>query len=310
MAAFCLATFLIYMVAKQKPFTDEIKALLEEHKRIALYDLAMRKVDEVLPATSREALPVDKAPAPESIESRLKEYEEILRDLEALVALTAYWSDGEHQLTLQKVLARLVEDERIEESTNPWLRLRVYPFTRIMQVGGFAAIAAERYKNLSALIMGWTGFDTLDGDVIAIVTLQKAFSSLYEPTQSVLKLSGKTSYAPVSDYLFSSLQPTLDKLLIVGKRYEPFFDRYELLMALLHNDLVKSQRAFYGRFFWKYRRFAPEATNNPLVVLRKEAEQNWDNWPISKAGLFGGSFDRFDKAFTALQRQTENPNWW
>lgn len=299
------------MATKQKLFVDEVKALLEENKRIALHDLAMRKVDEVLSATSLEALPVNIAATPESIESRLQEYASILGDLEALIALTAYWTNGEHQLTLQKVLARLSEDERIDESSNFWLRLRGYPFARIMQVGGLAAVAAGRYKNLSTLIMSWTGHDTLDGDVIAITRLQKAFLSLHEPIQSVLKLATRQTYnTPVSNYLFSCLQASLDKLLVLGEQYEPVFDRYELLIALLYSDVARSQRTFYGRFFWKFRRFAPEASNNPLIIFRKEAEQNWDNWPISQAGLFGGSFDRLDKALKVLQRQTENPNLW
>lgn len=295
------------MATKKKTFADEVKALLEENKRIALHDLAMQKVDEVLSATSLEALPVNIATTFECIEKRLQEYESILGDLEALIALTAYWTNGEYQLALQKVLVRLAENEQAEQNNSFWLRLRWYPFARIIYIGGLAAVIGGQYKNLACLMKSRIEVDDLYGDVLAVSRLKKSFTSLYDPIQSLPQFI--RHYTPVSDHFFLSLHPALDKLIVVGKQYEAFFDQFEVLIALLHSDLVKRQEAFYGRFVWKYRRLVSDSPTNSLVVLRKEAEQDGDKWPLFQAGLFGGSFDRFDKAYEVICQQIENSNW-
>lgn len=303
-----VATYLDHMAVKQKTITDEVKALLmEPHKRIALHDLAMRKVDEVLVATNPDALPANIEVSPEEVDNRLKQYESIISELEALVVLTAYWGNEEHHLALQKVLTRLAENEWVEQTNNFWLKLRWYPLARIMYAGGIATIAAGQYKNLAALLMGWVGLDTLDQDVIAISGLKKASSYLNGLIQRLPQFGRQ--YTPVSDYLFSSLQPSLEKLLVVGKRYEALFDRFELLVALLHKDLVKRQGAFYGRFVWKYKRFDSDSPRNLLFVLQQEAKQDSDNWPVFQAGLFGSSLDRFTDAYAFVTQQIEILNW-
>ena len=47
-----------------------------------------------------------------------------------------------------------------------------------------------------------------------------------------------------------------------------------------------------GRFAWK---FSEGLSDNPLAEVRAEAKQAGEAWPTLSAGLFGGSYERFEK---------------
>ena len=53
------------------------------------------------------------------------------------------------------------------------------------------------------------------------------------------------------------VQPQFDDLLFLGKSYEAMFDRFEIMLALVHADLLSQSANHvwgpFGRFAWKHR---------------------------------------------------------
>jgi len=86
----------------------------------------------------------------------------------------------------------------------------------------------------------------------------------------------------------------LDDLLFLGRDYEQYFDRFEVLLALVHADLEKLDRdpiwGPIGRYGWKFK----EYDVNPLKDILGEAKRQKESWGPLKAGLFGGDYSRFE----------------
>jgi hypothetical protein len=100
----------------------------------------------------------------------------------------------------------------------------------------------------------------------------------------------------VSEYLFKTLQPTVEDILFLGTSYERLFDKFEVLRAVCYADLAKrtSGWAPLGRFAWKYHQDGHE--DNPLADVMDDASLKKNEWPPIKAGLFHGSSERFEEA--------------
>lgn len=101
------------------------------------------------------------------------------------------------------------------------------------------------------------------------------------------------NYTPYSEYMFKAIQPVLEDVLFLGASYENLFDRYEIFRALMYADLENSGWGPVGRFGWKYK--GRMTRTNPYAELRAEAALRKDNWPPLRAGLFRGSYARFEE---------------
>jgi hypothetical protein len=119
-----------------------------------------------------------------------------------------------------------------------------------------------------------------------MLELQSAFKMLPEHDRL---------HTPRSEYLYKLLQPTLDNVLSLGSDYESSFDEFEILYALeyAHQDSIHDGGGLWGppgRFAWKYSR---GEYGSPYHVVMSEAKTCGSDWRPVKAGLFGGSIDRF-----------------
>ena len=159
----------------------------------------------------------------------------------------------------------------------------------------------------------------MQAKVIAPETTSRAeFTILYavtaglsDVTDSFKHLPGhERHYAAKSEYLFKLLQPLVDDLLFIGPEYEAIFDTFEVLYALEHADHYSTE--FHrvwgppGRFGWKLWR---EDNSSPLHRVLHEAEQQGASWAPVKAGLFGGSIDRFKEISSKYKDYVSNLNW-
>jgi len=131
-----------------------------------------------------------------------------------------------------------------------------------------------------------------------------------ERTNVFKRLPGhERHYVPRSEYLFKLLQPILDDLLFLGRDYERYFDRFEVLLALVHADLEKvdGDRIWgpVGRFGWKFR----DGVVDPLKEILVEAERQKESWGPLKAGLFGGDYSRFETISSEYSKMIAGLNW-
>ena len=178
----------------------------------------------------------------------------------------------------------------------------------IAYAGGIAALAAQNYQSLNTIFN--TKVASPMGGMFPSIRLGVAGTLEVDPAEMFKHPPGHDrQYTPRSEYLFNVLQPDLEDTLFLGPNYELLFDRFELLYALsyAHIDTEARGRIWgpIGRFGWK-QRLHP----SPFTTLLEEATQSGTEWLPLKAGMFGGSIDRFLELFHGYQSMLrQHLNW-
>jgi hypothetical protein len=103
---------------------------------------------------------------------------------------------------------------------------------------------------------------------------------------------------PESEYVFKALKPVFDELLFLGNSYEQLFNRYEILRTWMYADFTEAQWAPVGRYVDRNLR----SKGSEYYELRAEAAQQRDQWGPIKAGLFRGSYARFEESVSKIEK--------
>jgi hypothetical protein len=180
----------------------------------------------------------------------------------------------------------------------------------VLYAGGIAAITAEQYQNLATLLT--TPVATAYGNDENLPVIVPVVHAMGELSDTFKKLPGhEQNYVPRSEYFFKILQPGLEDLLFLGRSYEELFDRFEVFLALVYADLDPRDDGRIwgppGRFAWKHRSRRPEA--GPLTEVLEEATSHGADWPPLRAGLFGGSLERFQNLVQQYSALIGKFNW-
>lgn len=278
--------------------------------RIKLHDLVTDSIRSTLQGTSLEHFPTQtKAPTAEEFAQRLRRYEESVEGLQSIVVSLAYWCEQDQIPLLAKAIGRMTDQQDPHSGMVVWINLRLYPATLLLYSGGIAALAVSNYENLAAMLHERVSVAGHQGETKPVV-LQVGESMLELVRSKAFKLlpDHERHYSPQSEYLFKLLQPSLDDLLFLGQTYEALFDRFEVLLALVHADLYKyGCWGPFGRFAWKYESRRRES--NPFTEIVGEGRSQEKDWAPLKAGLFGGSFDRFLKVATEYEERIGRLDW-
>lgn len=105
----------------------------------------------------------------------------------------------------------------------------------------------------------------------------EGFSGLADAFQN---LPGhERQYVAKSEYLFKRLQPPMDDLFYLGSDYQQAFERFEVIYALQHVSISDSGWGPIGRFGYRRKVYSD---------FLAEADREGQQWPLLKAGLFGG----------------------
>ncbi|MFW8602494.1 hypothetical protein ACOHYD_13580 [Desulfobacterota bacterium M19] len=247
-----------------------------------------------------------------SLFDRISSYESYVGDLCAIVAVIAYWCSESELNVLSKIVSR-ASDRLIEGhgGLTVWLNLRWYPLLLLLYHTGIAAVESKNYRSLAAIL--YTKLGGSDYDNSEPYFAHKLSNGILELTRANIfkRFPGhERHYAPDSEYLFKQVQPVLDDLLFLGKGYESAFDEFEVLYALAVADLRKQAdgRTWgpIGRFGWKYN----SQNNSPFAKLLNDASALKDNWPPIQAGMFGGSYERFELVVNEFKEILGRLNWY
>ena len=291
--------------------TTRIKSLLSgESSTIELHDFLIGEVREFLAATAEDQFEVNSQYSLEEFTARLAKYEEASSDLSVLLACVAYWAKAAHLATLQKCVARSTDRLDSRGGSTIWLELRWYPIILQIYHAGIAAVDAQRFDSLAALFYAPLSQDQHgESEILSVEALGKHLLELNR-TNVLKQIPGhEKNFAPLSEYLFKVLQPKLDDLLFLGKNYENAFDLFEVYFALVVADMrqFRNQGVWgpFGRFGWKHR----HGRGSPLAKVVSEALALKQEWPPLKAGLFGGSFERFEKVSAEYSSQVGQLLW-
>jgi len=287
---------------------DRTKELLAvPANRIKLDDLVTREVKRLLASIDLRHFPAQGTqPTKEEFEKRLQEYDASTVDLIEIAVLLAKWASDDQLPSLEAIFVRLAEADKGSDGYTLWINFAWYPVSLLMYAAGISALAAQRYDVLK-IILGTpvrTPRYEERGNVPVVVPV---FSGVSQTHDAFKWLPGhERHFVPRSEYVFKKMQPQLEDLLFLARSYEDLFDRFEMFVALTFADQSERGWGPPGRFSWKQSRGWGEG---PLDALIKEAQSAGENWPPLRAGLFGGSLDRFLKVAEVLKAQTSRLGW-
>jgi hypothetical protein len=164
---------------------------------------------------------------------------------------------------------------------------------------GISAEAAGRYENLANVLRSRVVSSEFEGSHRNLsLAMIDGTSNLVKELKILPEYKNK--HVPRSEYLFTLLQSELDELFYLEGDYELNFDRFEVLLALeyAHLNLTRGRERVWGppgRFAWKFQR---RGEDSPFHQIIAEADKQGDNWSPIRAGLFGGSAQRFKEIST------------
>jgi hypothetical protein len=286
--------------------------LSDPHCTIKLNDLVIQKLRETLLLTSEDNFAVQGTEwSLQEFTRRLKEYEQTIEGLQRISCCLAYWGKQDHLPVLRTALTRLTDRLEPKSGQRVWLALRWYPIILLLYSAGISALAAENYGNLATMLFSRVGSSRSMGISTELtLSIGEAILEL-ERIGAFKQLPGhERHYAPRSEYLFKLLQPMLDDLLFLGRDYEHYFDRFEVLLALVHADLEQVERSHIwgpvGRFGWKF----GNQDANPLREIIEEAKKQKESWGPLKVGLFGGDYSRFSSISDEYVKSISRLAWY
>lgn len=284
---------------------DMAKDLLsDERRRIRLHDLVSQETRRVISLTSEDNFPMSGSWSGQEFVERVERYNSVTSDLAGMEALVGYWGNDVHADILTLAPKRIAGRLTTCGGLTAWLGLRWYPVLLLTYCGGIAAVAAERYSNLRTLLLAPApdSGDRSHAHNLAIALTR----GLGDARTAFKSLPGhERHYVPHSEYLFKQLQPQLDDLLFLGSDYETYFDRFEILLALVIAD-HSGKWGPPGRFAWKY---CSRGEDSPLHKILDEAESLGDAWPPLQCGMFSGSRERFKKTSESFTEGIAQLGW-
>ena len=292
---------------------DAIKECLSQPRyRIKLHDIVSSSVRRVLAETTTERFPVQgMALDAKTVSDRLIEYEITMSELITIVILMSRWGEQPHRPVLEMAFSRLRDNQPAGDGLVAYLGLQWYPISFLLYAGGIAALAAKNYDNLAAILMAPIKERTSSGSKpIVVPTIEGLLDA--ERFDSFKLLPGhERYYTPRSEYVYKAVQPYVDDLLFVGKDYERMFDQFEVLLGLTYADVTHQEgdRIWgpIGRFGWKISGFG--SREDPLKSIVEEVSLHKDDSLLLKAGLFGGSFSRFEEIASGYRHLLSELRW-
>ncbi len=305
------ATMPMTNIDESKNVIDLTKEYLSDPRfTIKLDDLVVQNLREIMLLTSEDNFALQgTAWSLEEFTRRLKDYEQIMDELQHISCCVAYWGTQEHLPVLKRILARLTDRLESQNGLKVWQALRWYPLILLLYSTGISAIAADKYDNLAAILLTKVGSSRSKESTneLALAIGQPILDLIR--AEAFKQLPGhERQYVPHSEYLFKLLQPMLDGLLFLGRDYENNYDRFEVLLSLVFIDLEQDRQHIWcplGRFAWKFN----DSDSNPLKEIIAEAARQKESWGPLKAGLFSGDYAHFEATTSKLLEFLPKLKW-
>ena len=262
------------------------------------------------------SFPLSSAFDDELIDARVRAYEGQTELLEALFAVGCAWVTNPRPFT--EALKITADISRMAGGDTNLLYLQRYPALRCFYAGGIAAVYQRRWDTLRALTLDATapaannaGLESLlefraYGPTLPMVVALN-YKSIFQTPETAYVLPGQARHhVPVSNYLLGSLREPLRSTIPVDGEYEANFDRFEYMIGLIIEDAHSQQpddirsHGPVGNF----NRNRVSTTRTPPLWdrIRTEAEQAGADWGPIRAGIFGGTIERFITAEERYRR--------
>lgn len=279
-------------ISSRHPLSPAIAAaevkryIVDDRYRIQLADLVRDETERVY----REAYDETQFPLRRlndtDIQSRIERYESITEVLVSVFATGCYWGNHRQLRLWVGSVNRLGDPPQPNPHDIVAYSLRWYPALAVLYAGGVAAIAAERYDTLTALLSRPVFHHVYDIRPVADLSVPNAILN-----QGIVNQALSTTAAlPLSERLQALLRPAL-RALGSGSLFEDAFDRFEYLKELTLFEAENAERSDFsapiGLFAFRRRTGRREF----LAGMASEVDRLGENWPPFHAGLFGASLE-------------------
>jgi hypothetical protein len=261
---------------------NQTKELLGDPKdRIKLYDFVLAETKKLVSATSDEHFPVQGQWSAEEFRDKIKKYEEVSKDLRAIMALLAFWGESYNQQALTLPILRLTERLGSNAGNAAFKKLRGYPILLMVYSAGIAAVASGKFENLKNLLsFRLPKPPRSDERKILLTALSRSISEMSE----MFKLAPgvEQRLTPRSDYLLNFIKPEFAELFGFSEEFDYYFDQFEVILALEHAHVFSPEKIVKfqgpkGRFVWMYQY---ENNGSPVHEIVSLAETEKEAWSV------------------------------
>jgi SIR2-like protein len=291
-------------LSRQRPLSaavavETLKRYLPDAKyRIELHDLVAAERERLHKQLFSNRFPTRGVqPTSEEIAKRMREYESATEVIRDMIIAGCYYGEQHHVPLWVGCIERIGSLSEPEAGYDVWTTLRRYPALLLLYGGGIAAIAAGRYGTLA---------DLLTKPRIRIgnrehLMLERINSVRVLDPALVQALPGMARRkTPMSQYLETLLRESVRDLLPDDPIYPATFDRFEYLLAMAYMDQSDNLSwAPAGCFAWRYEL---DNESSPARSVARDISKMGEEWPMLKAGMFGGSLPRAHAVKSALDQ--------
>ncbi|MFZ0931739.1 MAG: hypothetical protein WAN11_24290 [Syntrophobacteraceae bacterium] len=237
--------------------------------------------------------------------SKVKEYEEAVSEFEKIFAVAGQWGEAHHENLWARALE--IVGNPLEPATpwyDIWLNLRRYPALRAFYCCGILALYAGNYATLHAIFERPKIWRHENEEPFYLYVN----FNVVMPNEAGKHLPGmKQRYVPASYYLHESLRPILKNALPNQRVYTKAFDCFEYFFSLVfaHLRLQNEKIHFWtpvGCYGWRQKDIVEQVFD--------EAKAAGNSWGPLVAGFFGGSYENFSKARTAVDEHLAKLSWY
>jgi hypothetical protein len=257
----------------------------DERWRLRLFDSIAGETRRVAAALSEPQFSAQGGWSDSEFRRRVAAIDELLADLYQAEAIIGRWGTLAMRDSLTLGPKRLSDAAGGSGSGNVgFLALQWYPVLALSYAGGIAAVAAESYGSLLALMHARVSnsrgeMRLVEAATTGIGDLRRHFNLLP---------GHERQYVPFSEYLYLKLKPVFDDALCLGSEYDRAFDMFEILYAVEFSHQTGRGWGPLGRFAWRVR-----SGSSLLHQITDEAASAGRAWPPVAAGLCGGTPEKF-----------------
>jgi len=282
---------------------SEVEKLIADPRfKIKLFDYVKEKSHALVSQMTEEYFPINVPWDSAELAVRLERYENLSSELVSIFSLIGFWGTIEQLPVVSVPMKVFLSSNESDSRRNNWSSLRWYPMLIITYAIGIGAIANKNYPVLYGYFQhNYRNQSRYSNHMRFSLVLEERLES---SRQFFKSLPGhEKQHFPLNEYLFDLFSKKWDDVLFLGPDYEDAFDRFEIFYALqFAHDREKTSGHVWGppgRFGWKY---SSRADSDPFRLLSEEASINRESWAPLRAGFFDGSYERFDKLLTQLER--------
>jgi hypothetical protein len=259
----------------------QVKRMLADEKgnRIRLSDFFEAEAHSVVRLCSPDAMPLGHpSVTKDSYRNRVARMESATAVLLPSIAVAVRWGSDDVNGLLERVLVIMARNERPSGPYNTiWWKLRSYPASLVFYTLGVACIHWEKHSFLGRLLTK-TGIHLGDTELSSPVVHLHAHATLHYQAADFMHDTRRK--LPGSDHIEKPLRAMIGPLFDHVSQFEEAFDRFEILLSLLHASAKK--RAVFGSFAWKD--FAGPGTLSRFIKEMDEAAGS--HWAF-RAGILG-----------------------